>query len=162
MKSRDDSRPIFSFIIRLLSLLILNNTYIQQLFSSPIDVETAGRATSMAASGLVTRELVNNGEPRKQGFFNTSGLPVAYDDILFVDGTFEIESLVGLLDGGKGVKSLKNLATKPTGKKEEPLWEGALIGKRPYLYPVPVALFFIYLFWGIVNEQFVQVATTVV
>ena len=137
-----------------------------QLFSSPVDVEFVGKATAMAARGLVSRDLVNNGEPRKQGFFNQSGLPVEYDDILFVDGTLEIEKLVGVL--GKGDLGGKARGTKPRTKvpkssssssTPEPLWEGALIGKRPWLYPVPVTSFFVYLFWGIMTQQFVQAAT---
>ena len=137
-----------------------------QLFSSPVDVEFVGKATAMAARGLVSRDLVNNGEPRKQGFFNESGLPVEYDDILFVDGTLEIEKLVGVL--GKGDLGGKARGTKPRTKvpkssssssTPEPLWEGALIGKRPWLYPVPVTSFFVYLFWGIMTQQFVQTAT---
>jgi hypothetical protein len=131
-----------------------------------VDVEFAGKATAMAARGLVSRALVNNGEPRKQGFFNQSGLPVEYDDILFVDGTLEIEKLVGVLRkgnlGGKErVNKLRTKAPKSSSSDStpEPLWEGALIGKRPWLYPVPVTIFFVYLFWGIMTQQFVQTAT---
>ena len=115
----------------------------------------------MAARGLVTRDLINNGEPRKQGFFNTSGLPVEYDDILFVDGTSEIENLVLTLEGKKEVQPLKTVPSNVVHSlddREEPLWEGALIGKRPILYPVPVALTFIFLFWGIATNQFIEVA----
>ncbi len=134
----------------------------QQLFSSPIDVEIAGKATAMAAKGLVTRDIVNGGESRKQGFFNTSGLPVEYDDILFLDGTHKIEALVGDIGAGEGTKSLQNIgqgATKAVRTTEEPLWEGALVGKRPYLYPLPVAFVFLALFWGISTSQFVPVAS---
>lgn len=126
-----------------------------------MDVEIVGRASAMAARGLVTRQLINNGEPRKQGFFNTSGLPVEFDDILFVDGTPEIEGLVGTLEGRKEFQSLKSTTGKaiesPAKKTDEPLWEGALARKRPYLYPFPVALFFIFLFWGIATQQFIEV-----
>jgi len=133
------------------------------LFSSPIDVESAAKATAMAAKGLVTRDIVNNGEPRKQEFFNTSGLPVEYDDILFLDGTHEIEALVEEIEVGKDTKSLQirgKESTKSVSTTEEPLWEGALIGKRPYLYPLPVAFAFLALFWGISTSQFVAVAST--
>jgi len=140
------------------------------LFSSPMDVEFAGKATAMAARGLVTRDLVNDGQPRKQGFFNTSGLPVEYDDVLFVDGTHEIEKLVGVLGGEKtAAKALspgRKLQTKPakpasSSSSPEPLWEGALIGKRPFLYPVPVTIFFVAFFWGVATQQFVQTVTPV-
>ena len=47
----------------------------------------------MAARGLVMRDLVNNGRLRKQGFFDTSGMQVNYNDVLFVDGTGKIEKL---------------------------------------------------------------------
>ena len=118
----------------------------------------------MAARGLVTRNVVNNGEPRKQGFFNISGLPIEYDDILFVDGAHEIEALVETLQGGRRgdslQKSIPSKVSKLTDTVEEPLWEGALIGKRPYLYPVPVATFFGLIFWGIATQQFVQTTTT--
>lgn len=131
----------------------------QQLFSSPIDVETVGSATAMAARGLVTRDLVNNGEPRKQGFFNTSGLPVEYDDILYLDGTDEIEAMVGKLGRGKSLQTTTK-ASRSGSKTGEPKWEGALIGKRPYLYPFPVAFVFLLIFWGIATEKFVTVAST--
>jgi hypothetical protein len=160
--------PFRSFLLLLrdiaFSCFVAHTCTHKQLFSSPVDVEVAGKATAMAAKGLVSRDLVNNGEPRKQGFFNRSGLPVEYDDILFVDGTHEIEKLVGVL--GEGDLEGKSRGNKPRAKvpktsssTPEPLWEGALIGKRPWLYPVPVTLFFVYLFWGIMTEQFVQAAT---
>lgn len=116
----------------------------------------------MAARGLVTRDLINNGEPRKQGFFNTSGLPVEYDNVLFVDGTNEIENLARTLEERKEVQSFRAMPSKAIQSSvkegEEPIWEGALIGKRPILYPVPVALVFIFLFWGIATQQFIEVA----
>jgi hypothetical protein len=114
----------------------------------------------MAARGLVTRNLVNEGQPRKQGFFNISGLPVEYDDILFVDGTHEIEKLVGALGGDAVTGTASKTATKKS-VKDEPLWEGALVGKKPYLYPITPALFFVYIFWGVFTQQFVQTATAV-
>ena len=127
----------------------------KSIFSSPVDVNTVGAAAAMAARGMVTRDLVNDGEPRKQGFFNTSGLPVVYDDILFLDGTQAIEKVVSTLDPStqRGSKAGSSKATKAA---DEPLWEGALIGKRPYLYPWPVAAVFIYIFWGVTTQQFVQ------
>jgi hypothetical protein len=41
------------------------------------------------------------------------------------------------------------------GQEQEPLWEGALIGKKPYLYPLPVIAFFLAIFGAISNNQFV-------
>lgn len=125
----------------------------EMLFSSPIDVDVAGKATAMAARGLVTREIVNDGQPRKQGFFNSSGLPVEYDDVLFVDGTHEIEKIV--LRDGQLTRSPQSKQARASASSE-PVWEGALIGKRPYLFPFPVALFFATFFWAIATQQFVQ------
>lgn len=123
-----------------------------QLFSSPIDVDTVGRAAVLAANGLVTRDLVNAGQPRKQGFYNTSGLPVEYDNILFVDGTHEIEAFVDKFPQ----PSKQDRKQSHLSSKSSPLWEGALIGKKPYLFPIPVALFFATFFWAVVTEQFVR------
>ena len=130
-----------------------------------MDVDTAGKAAAMAAKGLVTRDLVNNGQPRKQGFFNENGKPIEYDDILFVDGTLEIEKLVGVLEDGttKAASKTNKTSKMRSGKSSSssaPLWEGALIGKHPYLFPLPVATFFITLFLGIKTGQFVQGAPT--
>jgi hypothetical protein len=135
------------------------------LFSPPFVVYWAVKPTAMAARGLVTRNIVNDGQPRKQGFFNTTGKPVEYDDILFVDGTHEIEKLVGVLSEGdsKGIPPRNKVRAKQaeSSSTPEPLWEGALIGKRPYLYPFPAAIFFSYVFWGVVTQQFVQTVPTV-
>ena len=38
-----------------------------------------------AAAGLVTRDLVNGGQPGEQGFFGGEGLTVEYDDVLIVN-----------------------------------------------------------------------------
>mmetsp|Transcript_18843 Transcript_18843/g.39397 ORF Transcript_18843/g.39397 Transcript_18843/m.39397 type:complete len:511 (-) Transcript_18843:99-1631(-) len=155
--------------LRSLSMSATEDWVEEMIFSSPIHVDAVGGITAMAAKGLVTKDIVNDGQPRKQGFFNTSGLPVEYDDILFVDGTHEIEKMFG---GGvhrqqflqqyppssspssrRGIQ-LKHQQSSPSSSP--PLWEGALIGKRPYLYPFPVALFFATFFWAVVTEQFVK------
>ena len=56
-----------------------------QIFSSPADVDVVGGVAVAAVADLVTRDLVNGGRPREQGFFGGKGLPVEYDDVLFVD-----------------------------------------------------------------------------
>ena len=143
-----------------------------QLFSSPINVNVVGKVTAMAATGLVTKDIVNDGQPRKQGFFNSSGLPVEYDDIMFVDGTDEIETVLKIVQQQQqrqpplpSLEQRKQKQQKEQQRKQTlssssppppPLWEGALIGKRPYLYPFPVAVFFAAFFWAIATEQFVQ------
>ena len=142
-----------------------------------------GKITAMAAdassNGLITRDTVNNGLPRKQGFFNTTGKPVFYDDILFIDGTQEIENLVatgsasGKNNGNSNKndkKTTKNKSTKKKGKPQirsssssstsMPSNEGAGIGKRPYLFPIPVTIAFVLFFWSVATEQFVTPVIT--
>eukprot|EP00536_Pseudo-nitzschia_multiseries_P001347 jgi/Psemu1/282952/fgenesh1_pg.17_\ len=149
------------------------------LFSSPIGVDAVGELVAAAANGLVTRDMVNDGKPRKQGFFDTSGLPIEYDDVLFVDGARNIEKVLELVrrrrereqdphsssPSGSGTPPSGNQRQQSQQKKQlshspssspPPLWEGALIGKRPYLYPLPVALMFATFFWGVVTGQFVK------
>merc|ERR1719491_2873000 len=135
------------------------------LFSSPIDVTTVGKITAMAvdasSNGVITRDTVNNGQPRKQGFFNTTGKPILYDDLLFIDGTQEIEKLVA------SSNSNDNKNKKKTTKKKKkqsssagPSNEGAGIGKRPYLFPIPVTIAFLLFFWPVATEQFVTPIVT--
>ena len=140
--------------------------------SSPIDVNSVAKITTMAAQGAITRCIVNNsGQPRKQGFFNSKGKPILYDDILFIDGTKEIENIV-LNNNNKNKfgndikgKMITPPSSSPSSSSSspriispppKPLWEGALIGKRPYLYPIPVVMVLLLFFWSVVTEQFVS------
>jgi hypothetical protein len=128
--------------------------------SSPIDVNVVAKITTLASHGLVTRDMVNggSGQPRKQGFFNSKGKPVLYDDILFVDGTKEIENIV-LNNNNKFDNDVdEKLSSSPSSSRITPsqaLWEGALIGKRPFLYPIPVVVALLLFFWSVVTEQFI-------
>jgi hypothetical protein len=139
--------------------------------SSPIDVRSVAQITTMAAQGAIPRSIVNNdGQPRKQGFFNSKGKPILYDDLLFIDGTKEIENIV--LNNNNNKKNFGNddivekmikppSSSSPSSSPRiispppKPLWEGALIGKRPYLYPIPVVAVLLLSFWSVVTEQFV-------
>ena len=76
----------------------------------------------------------------------------------FVDGTTEISRLAGLPscsdgaffsaahDGGVGPDVLTGTAAlQPIGKSTE-LFEGALVGTTPYLFPIPVVALFASIF----------------
>ncbi|OEU09007.1 hypothetical protein FRACYDRAFT_249351 [Fragilariopsis cylindrus CCMP1102] len=141
--------------------------------SSPIDVNSVAKITTMAAQGAIPRCIVNNGgQPRKQGFFNSKGKPILYDDLLFIDGTKEIENIVLNKNNNKNKfgNDIEEKMVKPPSSSSpssssssphiispppKPLWEGALIGKRPYLYPIPVVTVLLLFFWSVVTEQFV-------
>ncbi|VEU41629.1 unnamed protein product, partial [Pseudo-nitzschia multistriata] len=129
------------------------------VFSSPIDVDAVGEIAAMAARGLVTRPIVNDGQPRKQDFFDTSGQPIEYENVLFLDGTHAIEAAIDHLRVSRGPQRREireRNGENPSLAKALPRWEGALVGKRPYLFPVPVVAFFASFFWAVVTEQFVQ------
>lgn len=136
------------------------------IFSSPVIVDVVSRVLSAGAMGMISRDMVG---PRQQGFFDTNGQPVTYDDVLYVDGTANIERVDEL------VKFVTNTNTPPplpsdiissnssnnkSDDDNEPPFEGALIGKGPYLYPFPVIALFSYLFWAVATQQFVQVASS--
>lgn len=116
---------------------------------------------SLSSAYVLTRKDVNNGQPRKQGFFNETGQPVLYDDIVFIDGTDEIETLLNIRKNTNTRKMKKPTQQKQKPSKlsssslSSPKWEGALIGKRPYLFPVPILIVFGIFFWAVVTEQFV-------
>jgi len=137
-----------------------------KLFSSPIDVTTVGKITAMAvdasSNGVITRDTVNNGQPRKQGFFNETGKPILYDDLLFIDGTQEIEKLVASSSSNENdnKNKTKNKNKKQSSSVGMPSNEGAGIGKRPYLFPIPVTIAFLLFFWSVATEQFVTPIVT--
>jgi hypothetical protein len=123
----------------------------------PVNVETVARVAAAGAMGTISKDLVG---PRRQGFFDTNGKPVVYDDVVFVDGTVEIERLDSLnLVALPVTKTTGDASTTPKEKagNDEPLWEGALIGKRPFLYPLPVVATFATIFWSVATQQFVQI-----
>jgi len=138
----------------------------KMLFSSPIDVTTVGKITAMAvdasSNGVITRDTVNNGQPRKQGFFNETGKPILYDDLLFIDGTQEIEKLVASSSSNENdnKNKTKNKNKKQSSSVGMPSNEGAGIGKRPYLFPIPVTIAFLLFFWSVATEQFVTPIVT--
>ena len=145
----------------------------KSLFSPPVNVDVVARVASAAALGLVKRDMVGE---RRQGFFNTDGKPVLYDDVVFVDGTHELErvdeivkmNLNLLQDSAKqrqgGALTSVPLLTFDDKKKkntssikdaQEPPFEGALVGKGPYLFPLPVVAFFSTILFFIANNPFV-------
>ena len=107
--------------------------------------------------------------PRLQDFYNASGKPVTYAELPLVDGTAEIER-IGALVGREGLRRAVagNTSEKAGGADDSgdgdgaatPTsvagpgagpgvtvadsvpFEGALVGSRPFIFPLPVALFF--------------------
>lgn len=133
----------------------------KMIFSPPVQVDTISRVISAGALGMITREIVG---ARRQGFFDTDGQPVVYDDVLFVDGTRNIERLDQLLEfpqaSSKQALVSPNVSISPSFPEKEPPFEGALIGKSPYLFPFPVIGTLMILFWSVSTQQFVQVASS--
>jgi hypothetical protein len=152
--------------LRNLSTTPIEDWVERSLFSAPVDVEVVARVASAAALGKVTVDMV---VPRRQGFCDFDGKPVFYDNVVFVDGTLEIERIDASLDADANIdadaavrvarkstnRGVVSQSEKGRGHEQEPLWEGALIGKKPYLYPLPVIAFFLAIFGAISNNQFV-------
>ena len=147
----------------------------KSLFSPPVEVCALARVVVGVALGLVTRDMLGR---RRQGFFGLDGKPVLYADVVYVDGTDEIERIDELMDFSLASSSSSaaaaaaetataartSLAWTPPPAKEnlgekimkEPSWEGALIGKKPFLYPLPVIGVFLALFGAISTNQFIN------
>mmetsp|Transcript_6755 Transcript_6755/g.9659 ORF Transcript_6755/g.9659 Transcript_6755/m.9659 type:complete len:403 (-) Transcript_6755:78-1286(-) len=151
----------------------------KMVFSPPIEVETVARVIAAGAVGAIEEKLLL---PRRQEFFDKRGKPVEMANVSFIDGTSAIERLASLpsiinLDIKQNLdqkdrpkqskeesafqeqaknqlqKEMKKLPTK------EDAFEGALAGKLPYLYPLPVIAAFFTVFWAVANQQFVQVVS---
>ena len=118
------------------------------IFSPPVDVSTVASVICAAALGNVNKDMVG---PRRQGFFDTNGQPVLYDDVVFIDGTEALESVAEQVVGPGGLQDCEYEMPSDysvNGKKEPPL-EGALIGCGGYLRPIPVVLFFAVTFYTV-------------
>lgn len=135
------------------------------IFSSPVDVDTVARVLCAGSLGQIDRDMVG---PRKQDFYDTDGKAVTYPNALFVDGTADIERIDGLVVSDLGSSVVVPIMPKTLGpssavaleeENAEPPFEGALVGKAPFLYPFPVILFFGTVFWSITSQQFVQVSS---
>mmetsp|Transcript_37211 Transcript_37211/g.42473 ORF Transcript_37211/g.42473 Transcript_37211/m.42473 type:complete len:366 (-) Transcript_37211:127-1224(-) len=141
--------------LRSLSAAPLEDWVEKMLFSSPIDVDTVSRVISAGALDMIERDMVGT---RKQEFYGTNGKPVFYDDVLYLDGAKEIEridKLVQVVPSEERTTKVSKKTTPPN--KNQPYAEGALIGKKPYLFPIPAIGVFLYIFWAVATEQFVQV-----
>jgi len=135
------------------------------IFSSPVDVDTVARVLCAGSLGQIDRDMVG---PRKQDFYDTDGKAVTYPNALFVDGTADIERIDGLVVSDLGSSVVVPTMPKTSGpssavaleeENAEPPFEGAMVGKAPFLYPFPVILFFGTVFWSITSQQFVQVSS---
>ena len=129
----------------------------RSLLSPPVEVTVVARVACAAALGAVTKEMVG---PRRQNFFNDQGKPVFYDDVVYIDGTEELERIdkfvaIPTKDQVKG-KSGRKPVIKASSEGTEPLWEGTLVGKKPYLYPIPIVAIFSALFHAISTGQFIN------
>lgn len=130
----------------------------RSLLSPPVEVTVVARVACAAALGAVTKEMVG---PRRQNFFNEQGKPVIYDDVVYIDGTKELERIDELViiptkKEVKGGSCKMPLVIEPNSEGKEPIWEGALVYKTPYLYPVPIIAFFSALFHAIATGQFIN------
>ena len=138
--------------LRSLSSAPMEDWFEKMLFSSPVLVENVARVACLCAFGNISKDIVG---PRKQGFFDTDGKPVFYDDVVFIDGTNAIEDLSS---------NDKNLPypLKAEKKNGAPDFEGALVGQHPWLWPIPVAGLFGTIFWAVATQQFVQVDSNLI
>ena len=131
------------------------------LCSPPVTVDAVATIVAYSAFGYITKDMVGT---RKQGFYDTQGKPVSYEDVIYIDGTTEIERLIeevarnGNDDKPASFPKPSSSSLSLSSTKLIPYQEGGLDGKLPYLYPIPVILTFMTIFWSIATQQFVQVA----
>lgn len=90
-----ESAPARSYLasqnfLRNLSSTPLEDWLEKMIFSPPVHVDDVARCVCAGALGCIEEGMV---PPRRQGFFDTNGKPVTYDNVVFVDGTKEIESI---------------------------------------------------------------------
>mmetsp|Transcript_701 Transcript_701/g.1016 ORF Transcript_701/g.1016 Transcript_701/m.1016 type:complete len:392 (-) Transcript_701:79-1254(-) len=128
----------------------------------PVHVDNLARAIAAGATGSLDGSIL---PPRRQGFFSTSGKPVEMVSVPFVDvdaikevaenwGTDEklAEAAASLGKSGNEVTVPLNVPKNSVIMSSDayPAFEGAFVGYRPFLYPIPVAAFFISAFqWAI-------------
>eukprot|EP00568_Trieres_chinensis_P015695 CAMPEP_0183326898 /NCGR_PEP_ID=MMETSP0160_2-20130417/83421_1 /TAXON_ID=2839 ORGANISM="Odontella Sinensis, Strain Grunow 1884" /NCGR_SAMPLE_ID=MMETSP0160_2 /ASSEMBLY_ACC=CAM_ASM_000250 /LENGTH=119 /DNA_ID=CAMNT_0025494993 /DNA_START=50 /DNA_END=406 /DNA_ORIENTATION=+ len=81
----------------------------KMIFSPPVHVDNLARVLCAGALGCLGRDQVGN---RKQGFYDTDGKPVLYDDVIFIDGTEAIEELSRKLATPKFLKEAVQIMIK--------------------------------------------------
>lgn len=130
----------------------------------PITVQIVANVACASLLGYITREIVGD---RRQGFFDTNGQPVFYDNALFIDGTEQLEQINNLIKPKLTEKMLEFDMAKEAeydirdtncdlNESEPPYAEGALIGKGPLLFPIPVVAFFSTVFYLVSQNAFVS------
>ena len=127
------------------------------LTSPPITVDAVATIVAYTTLGYITKGMVGT---RKQGFYDTQGKPVTYEDVVYIDGTNEIERLIVEVTQNENtiLPKIQSSPSMSPSSKLIPYQEGGLDSKLPYLYPIPVALTFMTIFWSIATQQFVQIA----
>ncbi len=163
--------------IRNLSSAPLEDWVERALFSPPVKVDVVARVATAAALGYIGRDLVGE---RRQGFYDTQGKPVLYDNLIFIDGTEKIESIDATVINKLRQRQSMNESVQPASNESleafkrhhkelevskqmtdgsgiEPIFEGALIGKEPFLFPLPVVLFFASIFYLVSTGQYTAV-----
>jgi hypothetical protein len=143
--------------LRSLSSAPIEDWLEKMIFSSPVEVEKVARVLCAGGLGLIDRGMVG---ARRQDFYDQNGKSIIYPNALCIDGTVEIERMDYLVASTLGVDSTRlESASSTSTDSSEPRFEGALIGKRPYLYPLPVVFLFLTIFWSISTQQVVQVTS---
>jgi len=150
------------------------------LNSPPVQVDVIARVIAASALGWIERTNVGH---RRQGFYDTRGKPILYDNVLYIDGASNIERLDHTFNTrwNDNKKHPSNMNSFPTPNHDnnfensrihddgdddddsydntllvEPPQEGAFIGKGPYLFPLPVVATFLTIFYCIATNKFVQ------
>ena len=158
----------FNNFLRNLSSAPMEDWVEKVIFTPPVKVDVVARVACAAALGYITRDMIGD---RQQGFFDTKGKSVMYDNVIFVDGTKELLRVDAIVESKLKEKQSMNMnmnETKGTDESiakvgakfegdcnnksgKEPSFEGALIGKTPLLYPLPVVFFFASIFGAIAS-----------
>ena len=66
------------------------------IFSSPVDVHVVANVIAAAALGQMDRSVVPT--RRRQGFWSEEGAEITHADVIYVDGTNEIERVSKAVD----------------------------------------------------------------
>ena len=141
-------------------------------FTPPLDVDVVARA---CAAGAVSATVGAELGPRRQDFYGFDGLPVRHAEVPFLDHP-EIPALAArwsaaalaaavAADASAGVaaaavpSAAMEVAAPPAqsaSRAKGPPFEGALVGAKPLLFPLPVAAFFAGLFGLIATGSLVH------
>lgn len=124
------------------------------ILTPPIDVDIVARTIAAGAVGAIDSASI---KPRRQGFFDTEGKPVEMVSVPFIDmsdirrmaATLATDTILLAAVESKTKtpatetrreNTTQNTSTQESSRAETIPFEGALVGSKPFLCPLPVAV----------------------